>query len=114
MNTPYIDHTVYPDREALYDLKEDFLSIEEKADYLDRICAAWDFDVRPEHETFLLLRTWKDVFDSFPVLSSPAYHTFRAVFGWSPLEREGGSFFRPLYLRLDQERGRIDPCEGMV
>lgn len=36
----YIDHSVYPDLE---NLPEELVTPEDKADYIQRICAAWDF-----------------------------------------------------------------------
>lgn len=114
MNKPYIDHSVYPDRENDSDLKQSFESDFDRADYVDRICAAWDFDVRPEPATFELFREWKDIFDNFPILSSPAYHTFRTIFRWNQLPQVGGTFITPLYMKLDKLEGRTDPCEGMI
>ena len=46
---------------------------------MHRICAAWDYGVHPDPETFTLFARWKEVFDRFPVLTSPAYHAFRAL-----------------------------------
>lgn len=81
----YIDHSIYPDLDAPPDQLD---SIWDKADYLQRICAAWDFYIMPEPETFELLSAWKHVFDRFPLVASPAYHTFRDLFGW---ERAGAA-----------------------
>ncbi len=109
----YIDHSVYPDMAnppAVLD------SPEAKADYVHRICSAWDMRVHPEPETFRLFSTWRDVFDRFPIVTSPAYHTFRAWFGWDaiPVPRELPPMV-PLYVHLDRLEGRNpDPCERMI
>lgn len=109
----YIDTSVYPD----YDEPPRLLqTIEAKADYVHRICAAWDFHIHPEPETFALFRGWREVFDRFPLPLSPAYHAFRAWFGWPPLpvpENIRGPV--PHYRELDRlERRGEDPCEGMI
>jgi hypothetical protein len=109
--TMYIDQTVYPD----IDPPAEPLTREERADYMHRICSAWDFHIHPEPETFALFKTWKEIFDSFPLVASPAYHAFRAWFGWEPLPRpQGIAYAEPLYVTLDRIEERDDPCEDMV
>jgi len=108
-----LDHTVYPD---LYDPPNELNSPEERADYLHRVCAAWDHHVHPEPQTFALFSTWKEIFDCYPVLTSPAYHAFRAWFGWEsmrrPLELPSPT---PLYVHLDRiEERPDDPCERLI
>lgn len=110
----YIDHSVYPDRSHAHDLITTFETDIERADYVERICAAWDFDIRPEKATFALFRDWKHIFDEFPLLHSPAYHTFRAIFGWEDMPKEGGTNITPIYVKLDRLEGRTDPCENMI
>jgi hypothetical protein len=109
----YIDGSVYPDVE---NPPKELLSKEAKADYVHRICSAWDFHIHPEPETFALFSTWKEVFDEFPITTSPAYHAFRAWFGWEPLPRPTGvAHAEPLYLTLDRlEERKEDPCERWV
>lgn len=65
----YIDYSVYPD---LDDPPEALETDEDRADYVQRICAAWDFHIHPEPETFALFSQWKDIFDRFPLVMSPA------------------------------------------
>ena len=65
-----IDTSVYPD---LDELPTDLVAPEAKADYVARICGAWDFCIVPERETFQLFCGWRDVSDSFPLLHSAAY-----------------------------------------
>jgi hypothetical protein len=55
---PYVDASVYPDQEP----PEDLTTPEDKADYVYRICSAFDFGIPPEDATIQLLSTWKDIF----------------------------------------------------
>jgi hypothetical protein len=108
----YIDHSLYPDFEHPPDSLE---SIEDMADYLHRVCAAWDFHILPEPETFDLLRAWRDVFDRYPIPTSPAYHAFRAHFGWPDQPCDPAlPGPTPWYIHLDRLEGRDDPCESLV
>ena len=109
----YIDQSLYPDAEVP---PESLDSPEDKADYVHRICTAWDFGIHPEPETFELLSGWKEVFDRFPVATSPAYHAMRAWFGWTAVPFPPGiSAPVPRWLHQDRIEGRdSDPCEGMI
>lgn len=111
--TLHIDHSVYPDLDdPPDDLPDDFA----KADYIHRICAAWDFGVMPDAETFKLFAGWKDIFDRFPVDTSIAYHTFRSEFGWEEFPWPPGiKAPTPRWEIMDRMEGRgSDPCEEMV
>ncbi len=88
-----MDRSVYPDVETPVQLVDEY----DRADYVARICGAWDFDLLPTRETFIMLRGWRDVFDRFPLPDSPAYAAFRTIFGWPPIR--GGSI-----LAADHER----------
>src|SRR5438128_691001 len=46
-----LDHSVYPDMDNPPALLE---TVEAQADYVHRICSAWDYGVHPEPETFTL------------------------------------------------------------
>jgi hypothetical protein len=105
----HLDQSVYPDVEPPSELR----TAEEKADYMERVCAAFDFGVAPEEYTLDLLSTWKDVFDRFPYSGSPAYHALRAYFGWQPVDRLP-YFGTPYYVQLDRMEERSDPCENRV
>jgi hypothetical protein len=53
----YIDHSVYSDPdEAPTELK----TPEDRAEYVHRVCGAWDFHIHPDPETFELFSGWKD------------------------------------------------------
>lgn len=109
----HIDPTVYPD---LQQPPTRLDAIEDRADYVHRVCAAWDFRIHPDRETFALFSQWREVFDRFPLPLSPAYHTFRWWFGWPPVELPLGLRGPlPYYERLDEREGRApDPCRGMI
>ena len=109
----YIDHSVYPDVD---EPPNELVTEEEKADYIERVCGAWDFDVFPRPQTFELLRGWKTIFDRYPLPYSPAYHTFRRIFGWEDVDFPTHPTTPHLvYEILDRLEGRgPDPCENMV
>ncbi len=108
-----IDQSVYPDLDHPPKALE---SLEAKADYVHRICSAWDFGVHPDVATFDLFTRWRDVFDQFPVTTSPAYHAFRSWFRWPTLDMpEGVPTMTPRWLHMDRLEGRpTDPCEKMI
>lgn len=109
----YIDQSVYPDLEVPPEVLE---TPEAKGDYVQRVCAAWDFHIHPEPETFELFSHWKGVFDRFALPTSPAYHAFRAWFGWEPFPAPADlPSATPYYTHLDQLEGRpADPCEDSI
>lgn len=110
---PYIDQSVYPDLDSP---PETLDSDEQRADYVERVCAAWDFDVFPERETFDMFRGWKTIFDGFPLPCSPAYHTFRRLYSWPDIPFPLHAIIRtPTYEILDRAEGREpDCCVDMV
>ena len=79
-----IDGSVYPD---LDEPPTELRHPAEMADYVHRVCAAWDFGIVPDRETFALFRSWSSVFDRYLLPASPAYHAFRSWFGWPPVEK---------------------------
>jgi hypothetical protein len=99
-----LDHAVYPDLDSPPD---HLTTLADRADYLQRICAQWDYGIVPEPQTFRLLSQWKAVFDAFPLRHSAAYHTFRMIFGWKHL---AGHTLRATYEIYDLQEGRTDPC----
>lgn len=105
-----LDHSVYPEMPRPPD---DVESPREKADYLHRVCAAFDFGVFPEPEDWRRFAAWRDVFDEFPLPDSPAYHTFRLRFGWPSIPR-GTCGLVPTWKLQDLREGRVDPCEHAV
>ncbi|NUL81877.1 MAG: hypothetical protein HUU60_04025 [Armatimonadetes bacterium] len=107
----YIDGSLYPDVEDPSQVPTRLETDEEKADYLERVCGAFDFDILPDKETFEMLRGWKDIFDRFPLPHSPAYHAFRLIFGWDPVEQTPNPSIRLTWEILDRlEERDFDPC----
>ncbi len=99
-----IDYSVYPD---LDDLPETLKSPSDKADYVARVCSAWDFGIFPTPETFELFRSWREVFDQYPSSCSPSYCAFRSWYGWPTVEP--GPVICANYERLDKRRASPDP-----
>ena len=98
-----LDPSVYPDREVPSALSSDA----DRADYLSRICAAWDYGIVPLPATFAMLSGWRRIFDAYPIDDSPAYQAFRAYFGWPHMP---GRIFKARYEIADDYEGRTDPC----
>ena len=76
--TPEIDASLYPDEPAPTDLRDERVA----ADYLHRVCGAYDFGIPPSPGVVATLRELRSVFDHYPVPGSVAYHTLRRWFGW--------------------------------
>lgn len=114
MNSPHdampLDHSVYPDLDAPPDVLP---TPRDKADYLHRVCAAFDFGIFPERDDWNRFSSWRTIFDAYPLPDSPAYHTFRARFGWPPVAR-GTCGLVPPWRVQDLREGRSDPCEDTV
>lgn len=106
----HIDGSVYPDVDVP---PRSLDSPEARADYVHRICSAWDYGVPPMPETVALFTGWKDVFDAFPIVTSPAYHALRLWFRWEPVSIPAGLLAAaPRYIDYDRQEGRReDPCE---
>lgn len=71
----WIDGTLYPDTEV----PEEITSLEDRIDFLSRLCSSWDFGVLPEIETVTEIRRgeWRDAVDACRLLTSPTYHLVR-------------------------------------
>lgn len=78
MNTSpaWLDGTLYPDLAP----PERVESLDERVDFLARLCAAWDFGLLPEGETVVEIRRpeWCAAVDACQLLTSPSYHLVRA------------------------------------
>lgn len=94
-----IDESVYPDVLP----PDEFVTDEEVADYVARICGAWDFGMPPEVGTIELLARYKRIFDMYPLSHSVGYHAFRELYGLSPIE---GQVLEAAYERIDRAEGR--------
>lgn len=105
----HIDHSVYPDLDRP---PMELTAPADRAEYVHRICAAWDFGIPPDCETFKLFRGWRDVLDRYQLPASPSYHAFRSWFGWPAVEKAG--IIETYAERLDRREGRTDPCSKMI
>ncbi len=103
------DRSVYPDMEP----PARFSTLEDRADYMQRICAAFDFGVFPEEADWVRFAGWRDVFDRFPLPDSPGYHAFRHWYGWEPVPVQRRLGIAP-WKSSDLQEGRTDPCEDLV
>jgi hypothetical protein len=72
-----LNYSLYPDREIPTDLTD-----AERAEYVERLCRQFDFGTPIVSRFVIALRDWKDIFERFPILDSPAYHAIRAYFHW--------------------------------
>jgi hypothetical protein len=79
----WIDGALYPDTEV----PEEIHSLEERVDFLARLCAAWDFGPLPERETIEEIRRpdWREAVDATRLLTSPTYHLVREWHGFPSL-----------------------------
>lgn len=75
----WIDGALYPDEEP----PETLTSLDDRVDFLARLCAAWDFGLLPEAATVAEIRqpAWRDAVDQCRLLTSPTYHLVRAWHG---------------------------------
>ncbi len=99
----HIDATVYPDLDEPPDVLD---TASDRADYVQRICGAWDFGIVPDQDTFALFAGWREVFDAYPLPGSLAYHTFRYTFNWAPIP---AAILETPWERYDRQHGRLDP-----
>jgi len=107
-----VDYSVYPDQE-LVSLDTD----QHKADYLHRVCAAWDFGILPTEDTFKLFANWEHIFRKYPCYSSPAYQAFQEYFGWELLDDPNVYYgLKDYWKEVDHIDGRCypDPCEHII
>ncbi len=78
---PEIDASLYPDEPAPLDLRDERVA----ADYVHRVCGAYDFGIPPSPGVVATLRTLRPVFDKYPVSGSVGFHALRRWFGWEEL-----------------------------
>ena len=75
----WIDGTLYPDT----DVPDAVESLEDRVDFIARLCSSWDFGVLPERETVAEIRKpdWREAIDACRLLTSPVYHLLREWHG---------------------------------
>ncbi len=98
----WFDHSLYPDREP----PERLVTLEERIDFIARLCSSWDFGVLPEQTTINEITNveWRDAVDLCLLLTSPSYHLLRE---WHGLKRQP-------YLGQQLAYIRDDPCLAHV
>lgn len=104
-----IDTSLYPDCNPPVRMDAE----DDKADYLQRVCGAFDHGLPPTADTLQELHQWKDVFDRFALPSSPGYHALRALYRWEEVPRLP-YLNKPHYQVLDDLEERSDGCEHLV
>ena len=104
-----IDHSLYPDTAAPDDLRDESVA----ADYVQRVCGAYDFGIVPSAAVLSTMRGLRAVFDRFPLPASPAYHALRRLFDWPAVASVPPARLR--YELFDLREGRAaDPCITLV
>jgi hypothetical protein len=75
----WLDTSLYPDVEPPDSLE----NIDERVDFLARLCGAWDFGILPTEATVTEIRTpsWRDSVEACRLWTSPAYHLLRRWHG---------------------------------
>lgn len=81
--TNWIDGTLYPDIKP----PDVVVDLDQRVDFLARLCAAWDFGILPNPESVVEIRkpVWKEAVDQCRLLTSPTYHLLRTWHGLPPL-----------------------------
>jgi hypothetical protein len=71
----WIDGTLYPETA----IPERIETLEDRVDFLSRVCAAWDFGILPEAETLAEIRRpeWRAAIEATRLLTSIAYRVLR-------------------------------------
>ena len=79
----WIDGSLYPDTETPSQLDR----IEDRIDFIARLCGAWDFGILPEADTIAEIRKpeWSAAIEETRMLTSIAYHLLRRWHGLSEL-----------------------------
>jgi hypothetical protein len=109
-----LDHSVYPEVDES-ELPTELKTVEEQADYIHRVCSAWDFyGFPPELTTLKLFSDWREAFESFPIANSPAYCGLCDFLQFRHVEPEP-YFGRLAWEVQDELEGRDpDPCLHQV
>lgn len=91
-----IDGALYPDVEP----PDRLATLDDQIDFIARLCAAWDFGLLPEWDTFVEIRRepWKPAVEACRLLTSPTYHLLRRSHRLPPLPFLGSI---PAYIRED-------------
>jgi len=101
-NESWINGALYPDREPPSALT----NLAEQVDFLERLCAAWDFGILPDASVVMEIRQarWRDPIDACHFLTSPTYHLLRRWHGLARLPYLGQQM---AYIRDDPNLAHI-------
>ena len=93
----WIDGALYPE---LDEPPMQLVTLNDRADFISRMCAAWDFGVYPVPETIVEVRKpeWREAVDRCRLLTS---HTYRLLRRWHRLEQLPYLGFVPAFVRDD-------------
>jgi hypothetical protein len=93
----WLDGSLYPELDAP---PSQLMTVAERADFIGRLCAAWDFGVYPYPETIAEIRQpfWREAVDRCQLLTSHTYHLLRR---WHALPRLPYLGFTPAFVRDD-------------
>jgi hypothetical protein len=71
----WIDGTLYPDMAT----PESLEGLDERVDFLARLCSAWDFGLLPSSVLVARIRQpdWHEAVNQCRLLTSPSYHLLR-------------------------------------
>lgn len=80
---PWIDGSLYPDVDPPATLD----GLDDRVDFLSRLCAAWDFGLLPAADTVREIRRpeWREAVDACGLSTSPVYHLLRRWHALPPL-----------------------------
>jgi hypothetical protein len=98
----WFDESLYPDEPGASSPR----NLEERIEFIARLCGAWDFGILPRGETISEIRApeWRPAIEECRLLSSISYHLLRR---WHhlPVAPFLGSI--PAVVRLDPELARV-------
>lgn len=79
----WIDGALYPDVEPPNEIE----ALDQRVDFLARLCSAWDFGRLPDALTVEEIRRpdWREAVDATRLLTSPMYHLVRSWHGLPPV-----------------------------
>ena len=93
----WIDTALYPELDTP---PQQLLTVDDQADFIARMCGAWDFGIYPFPETITEVRKpeWREAVDRCQLHTSHTSYLLREWHGLSPLAYLG---FVPAYIRDD-------------
>ena len=94
-----LDYSLYPELEE-GEFPVALTTPQEQADYIQRVCAAWDFyGLCPDTATRAMMAGWREAFEAFPLAHSPGYGALCELFGF----RSAPAAPYPQWLRWEEQ-----------